>query len=151
MKQFTLPLLKITQRPVVHLEEFFDIDAMLDTGSLFPVWTESEDILRVIGCAKVASNVHFGGFGGKATGNLYRVPLFKMGELLYPNLHIIASPSNVPCHMILSATMFRNLIYEIDDKHHKLNITILDTESNVRNLVIYDKDGIMHVACGSAE
>ena len=35
----------------------------------------------------------------------------------------------VPFNMILSATMFQNLIYEIDDKNHKLNVTIPDEES----------------------
>ena len=151
MKQFTLSLNKNFQRPVVYLEKFFNLYAMLDTGSLFPVWIEEESILRKIGGIKVADNINFGGFGGSATGNLFKIPLFKIGDLLFPNMHIIAARLNMPFQMILSATMFRNLIYEIDTYNHKLNVTIPDTQSNVRNLVIYDKNGIMHVACSDGK
>lgn len=100
MKQFTLSLNKNFQRPVVYLEKFFNLYAVLD---------------------------------------------------IFPNMHIIAARLNMPFQMILSATMFRNLIYEIDTYNHKLNVTIPDTQSNVRNLVIYDKDGIMHVACSDGK
>jgi len=34
--------------------------------------------------------------------------------------------------------MFSGLIYEMDDKNHKLNVTIPDDESMVRNLVVRD-------------
>lgn len=57
----------------------------------------------------------------------------------------------VPFNMILSATMFQNLIYEIDDKNHKLNVTIPDEESTVRNLRIVNSDGRIHVLCSSAD
>ena len=46
MKQFTLPLKKNTQRPVVVLNEFYDLEVMLDTGALFPVWVEDEELLK---------------------------------------------------------------------------------------------------------
>ena len=48
--------------------------------------------------------------------------------------------------MILSLPMFHYLIYEIDNMNHKLNITIPDDKSNIKNLVIYDKAGKMYVA-----
>ena len=70
MKQFTLKLKKETQRPTVLLEGFYHFEAMVDTGSVFPVWVE--------------------------------------------------------------------------------NVTIPDTESEVRNLVISDKEGRLHIACNSA-
>ena len=37
--------------------------------------------------------------------------------------------------------MFQNLIYEIDDKNHRLNVTIRDDEGMVRNLHIVNSDG----------
>lgn len=43
--------------------------------------------------------------------------------------------------------MFHNLIYEIDSKNHKLNVTIPNNESTIRNLVIKDSDGRLHVLC----
>ncbi|MDE7273580.1 MAG: hypothetical protein K2N95_11055 [Lachnospiraceae bacterium] len=54
-------------------------------------------------------------------------------------------------HIILSATMFSHLIYEIDDWNHKFNITIPDSESNVRNLRVVDQNGKLYVLCNSNE
>lgn len=56
---------------------------------------------------------------------------------------------NVPFQLILSATMFRGLIYEIDDKNHKLNVTIPDDESMIRTLTIRDSKGKLHIMCES--
>lgn len=39
----------------------------------------------------------------------------------------------------------------IDDKNHKLNITLPQGESNVRNLKIEDKNGHLHVLCHSMD
>ena len=151
MKQFTILMQKKTQRPVLRLKDFYDYDAMLDTGALFPVWVEEEDILIDLGASIVSEDVEFGGFGGSAHGKLYVLPLLKIGNLVFPNLHIIACQMDLPCQMILSATMFRNLIYEIDDYNHRFNVTIPDTESEVRNLMIWDKEGKLHVAVSSAD
>lgn len=76
-----------------------------------------------------------------------------IGDLIFPNMHIIACNDlkNAPFQLILSATMFQNLIYEIDNKHHKLNVTIPDDESTVRNLRIKDSNGRLHVLCNSGE
>ena len=38
-----------------------------------------------------------------------------------------------------------------DDDNHMFNITVPDKESVVRNLVIEDKDGKMHVLCNSVQ
>ena len=74
----------------------------------------------------------------------------KLGDLIYPNMIIISNDDlEVPFNMILSATMFQNLIYEIDDRNHRLNITIPDEESKVRNLRIVNLDGKIHVLCSS--
>ncbi len=151
MKQFTMTLSKRLQRPVVKLENFFNIYAMIDTGALFPVWNYKEEILTMIGGVKIASNAGFRGFGGKTFGNIYRIPNFRVGDLIFPQFHIVANRDNLPCHMLLSATVFNNLIYEIDNFHHKLNVTIPDSESVSRNLVITDSNGILHVACTSSE
>lgn len=151
MKQFTLPLKKNTQRPVVILNDFYDLEVMLDTGALFPIWVEDEIVLRELGGTIVAENVEFGGFGGKANGRLYKLPLLKVGTLTFPEFHIIACRMDLPCYMIMSATMFRHLIYEIDDYNYKLSVTIPEMESEVRNLLIWDSEGKLYVACNSAE
>ncbi len=147
MRQFTLPLMKNAQRPTARLEGFFGLRAMLDTGAVLPVWVEDETKLNELGGIPIAKDQPFGGFGGMTTGTLYRIPLFRCGELLFPALPIIAARINLPCQMLLSATMFSGLIYEIDDCNHKFNVTIPDHESHVRKLTIEDRNGNLHILC----
>ena len=58
-----------------------------------------------------------------------------------------ADLNEVPFQLILSATMFDNLIYEIDCKNYNLNVTIPSDESAVRNLRIKDTEGRLYVLC----
>ena len=48
MKQFTLHTKEFVQRPIIILDNFFFLDAMLDTGAVLPVWVEDEETLRAI-------------------------------------------------------------------------------------------------------
>ena len=82
-------------------------------------------------------------------GNLYLLNTFAFGDLIFPNMSIIACAdlTEVPFQLILSATLFNSLIYEIDCKNHKLNVTVPDGESVVRNLRIMDSQGRFHVFC----
>ena len=151
MKQFSLRLNKNSQRPIARLDTFHNYDAMLDTGSVFPMWVKGEDILQGIGGQLIMDRVQFSGFGGSSEGKLYRLEMVQIGELFYPGLNIISCRIDIPCYMILSATMFHSLIYEVDDYNHSLNFTIPDKESAVRNLKIWDSKGKLHVACQSAD
>lgn len=121
---------------------------MLDTGALVPVWTTHEEMLLDMDAVLVKKGVPFGGFGGETRGNLYTLPVFRIGDLIFPELPIIAAPQRLPCQMLLSATMFGGLIYEIDDHNYRLNITIPNGESFVRKLIIDDK---MRVLCMSGD
>ena len=151
MKQFVLPLVKGAQRPTAILENFHHLTAMLDTGAVLPVWVEDEDGLKDMGGIPVATNLPFGGFGGTTMGTLYRIPLFRCGELMYPELPIIASKIDLPCQMLLSATMFGGLIYEVDDCNHKFSVSIPDRESHVRKLIVEDRNGNVHVLCAGKD
>lgn len=151
MKQFTLTLDKNYQRPIIELKEWNNFEALLDTGALFPIWTGSEKALKKVGGESLNKRVEFGGFGGKAHGILYRLKCITIGDLIFPEMPIIACSDleDVPFQLILSATMFCNLLYEVDDKNHRLNITVPDDESVVRNLVIEDKNDRLHVLCNT--
>lgn len=147
MKQFTLTLNRQYHRPIVQLHEWNDFEALLDTGALFPVWTDSARVLEKTGAVSMNTEAEFNGFGGKAKGILYKIPSIVIGQLVFPCMPIIACKDlqNVPYQLILSATMFQGLMYEIDDKNHKLNITIPEGESNIRNLKVVDISGKMHI------
>ncbi len=49
MKQFTLNINKKYQRPIAELKSWHNFEALLDTGAVFPIWTDEEDILSLIG------------------------------------------------------------------------------------------------------
>ena len=151
MIQFAMPLDKITQRPVTYLYNWHGLKAMIDTGSLFPVWVGEEKLLPLLGGKLLKSGVKFGGFGGDTKGNLYQMQIFQFGELLFPCFHIIAHKMNLPCQLILPATMFQKLRYEVDSENYVFNVTIPDKQSNVRNLIIEDNEGQLHVLCTSKD
>ena len=150
MNQFTLYIKASESRPIVLLKNFFDVEAMLDTGSIFPIWVSDEEDLKSIGGILESKDKPFGGFGGMTTGNLYRIPTFQLGDLIFPNFPILTHSHKLPCQMLLSATMFSRLIYEVDDQNHTLNVNIPDTESLIRNLNIVDENGRLHIFCTSA-
>lgn len=149
MRQFSLKLDVTQQRPVVLLENA--LTALLDTGAYIPIWTDEEDILLSdMGGELVRSNVPFTGFGGTAYGNLYQVTL-KVGNLIFPNMHIIANNElNSSYNLILSATMFDGLSYEINTRTHWLHVTVTEDSELVRNLKVVDNNGRLHVLCETA-
>lgn len=146
MKQFSINLDKKYKRPVVLLAN--GLTALLDTGAYIPVWTDEEDILTSdMGAELVKEKVQLFGFGGSTYGNLYRVTI-DVGGILYPNMHIIANNDiNAAFNLILSATMFDGLIYQIDTVNHVLNVDVPDKESNIRNLRIESREGRQFVLC----
>ena len=139
------------QRPVIQLTDFHGLLAMIDTGAKVPVWMNDENKLREIGAIKKKDTVPLGGIGGMTKGTLYEIPMFQLGDIMYPRMGIIAHRSKFPVPMLLPATMFNNLIYEINNKTHRLNITVPDDESISRNLTIKDENGHLRVFCTSAE
>lgn len=142
--QLTLQLDATSRRPVVKLDWFNGCRALLDTGALFPVWTSDGKLLQQLGAKLEKKEVTFGGFGGKAKGSLYRVD-FRLGELVFKDMPIVATDmKDLNCHLILSATMFDKMIYEIDAVNHKLNIDTRDNQP-VRLLKISDDNGKISV------
>lgn len=143
--QVTLKLDASARRPVVKLDWFNGCRALVDTGALFPVWTASEKILsHKLGAKLEKSDISFSGFGGNVSGTLYRVN-FKLSHLLFLDMPIIATNmDSLNCHLILPATMFDKMIYEIDTINHALNI---DTKDNqlVRILRLSDDNGKISV------
>ena len=145
MKQITLELMENRVRPIVKMDSVLKFEALLDTGAAIPIWTHDENFLQAIGGIKIRNNAAFKGFGGAVTGSLYHLPTLTVGDLIFPHLPVIVHKMQEPFFMVLSATMFSRLIYEIDDCHHKLNITVPDGESITRNIVDRDEGGRLKI------
>ena len=150
-QEIVLSLNKMTDRPITELEDFFGISVLVDTGARFPVWTGDEETLAAIGGIKYKQNIDYSGVGGNTQGDLYRLPSFKLGSetngLVYPGLPVVTNKEfeDAPFQMILSATMFHNLEYTINDKLHTMTIKIPDDKSNIRNAVIKQPDESIQV------
>lgn len=138
--QITLQLDDKARRPIANLSWFNGCRALIDTGALFPIWNKNEDVLvKKLGAVLIKKNILFGGFGGEAQGNLYRVN-FELNGLHYLDMPIVASKLiRANWSMIISATMFDGMIYEIDTVHKKLNINVEDNQP-VRILRLSDDD-----------
>ena len=145
MKQITLELVANQMRPIIKMDNVLKFNALLDTGAAVPVWTHDENFLKAIGGIKIRNYASFKGFGGSVRGPLYHFPAFTVGELTFPHLPVIVHRMDEPFHMLLSASMFTRLIYEIDDYHHKLNITVPDGESLIRNITDRDDNGRLKI------
>ncbi len=143
--QITIQLDDEARRPIAKINWFSGCRALIDTGALFPIWNKSEDMLvKKLGAKLAKRNVTFGGFGGEAQGNLYRVN-FELDGLIYIDMPIIASRlSKANWHMIISATMFDGMAYEIDTINKKLNIDTKDNQP-VRILRLSDDDNSLSV------
>lgn len=151
MMQFTLDLIKDSSRPIIQLD---NLTALLDTGADIPVWTDDEEILvQDLGARLIKRNLSFKGFGGLVAGNVYELPVLRIGKLSFTYMHIITCKNlkDAPYQLIISASMFHDLIYEINDKTHRLNITVPEGEDAVRHLRIIDVNGNPHVLCTGAE
>ena len=153
MLQFTLKLYSKIQRPTfdIHCDK---IVAMLDTGALYPIWTKSEELLiKLLKAEYTGKNVPVSGFGGTTTGKVYIIPLLQVGKINYTNMHIVVSDNlgKVPFSIILSATMFQGLIYEIDTVNNCFNVTIPNNESSIRNYKVIDSMGQINILCQSVE
>lgn len=148
--EITMILDRFADRPMIELNDKFRMVALIDTGVRFPVWTGSVEDLELLGAELIKRRVEYSGFGGKVMGDVYRIPLLSLTDgtnaINFPQLPIVTnerlSEDDVPFQMILSATMFKNLIYTIDDKHRNLIIQVPDDESLVRNAVVNTEKGL---------
>lgn len=119
-----------------------NIFALLDTGADIPVWVAGTRLLKSLKAELIAQNIGYRGLGGKAFGDVYRLPYIQIGELIYPNFPVVTSSvlENSPFDLLLSASMFIGLRYEIDTITHMLNISVPD-DCMVRNIHVKLADG----------
>lgn len=141
----TVELDNKARRPIAQIDWFDGCRALLDTGSIFPIWNGAGDELEQIFNAKlIKKGISFSGFGGEAKGDLYRVN-FKFDKLYYIDMPIVASElQNENGHMIISATMFDGMTYEIDTVNKKLNVDTKDNQP-IRILRLSDDNNNLSV------
>ena len=101
-------------------------------------------LVKKLGAELIRKDVSFRGFGGEARGNVYRVN-FKLSSFCYIDMPIVANRiQGANWSVLLSATMFDEMIYEIDTINKKLNIDVKDNQP-VRILRLSDDDDSLSV------
>lgn len=143
--QVTIQLDNKARRPIANLEWFKGCRALIDTGSLFPIWNGiGADLEQSFNAKLQKRDVAFRGFGGEAKGDLYRVN-FEMNGLYYVDMPIIASElEGANWNMIVSDTMLDGTTYEIDTVNKRLNIDTKDNQP-VRILRLSDDDNKLSI------
>ena len=113
MTQFTLKFVEDQDNPVIILDSFHNATALIDTGAKIPVWLEDEKDIQAAGGILKQSNIRIRGLSQKvSTGNLYTLSKFQIGKIIYTKLDIVVLPDkNTTYNILLSATMFRGMIY----------------------------------------
>jgi len=130
-----------TTKDVLQNFSGYGIPVLIDTGAIIPIWTGNLKLLLKFGATFYKSNVPFSGFGGIVYGDAYNLPDLYIGNLHFKDIKIVASSTlgNVPFFMIISATMFRGLAYEIDMIDYNLNIRMKGSDNFERKLLVYSK------------
>lgn len=156
MKQFTVDMKNVGSKPIVSVHGMY---ALIDTGADIPVCCLSETVIKTVFNGKrVLSRCSFNSFGNPVYGEIYTFEMFRVGDLMFPNMHIFVVPESVflgdtkrvPLfYFILSSSMFHGLIYEIDTVNSKLNVTVPDNQSTTRNLLIKQENGELSVLINS--
>lgn len=107
---------------VIILEKYYNpsISILIDTGSLYPVWTSDESaFLDLFPDARLANNLTcmLGGFGnGTESCKIYILPKFILSDgkesIIYHNLPVVMQKKNFSFDMIISSTMLNKMNYK---------------------------------------
>ncbi|MDR2888366.1 MAG: hypothetical protein LBV33_00810 [Lachnospiraceae bacterium] len=126
----------ILQKLMLH-----KIPVLIDTGAVIPIWTGSKSVLESFGAQFYKAGVPVSGFGGGTVGDAYNLPNLTIDRLSYRDIKIVACAELgvVPFFMIISATMFRGLAYEVDIMKFNLNIRMNPGDSYARKLKVFNK------------
>lgn len=137
----TFDLAVKTNRPIIKLDYIFTgCTALLDTGAIIPVWTKEVRLLKELGAKLYKKDVPFSGFGGQTKGDLYKIDL-QLGKIIYPGLPVVVYEDNkIPGYFIFSATMFKNMVYTIDDVTKRFIVLLPDNQVSY-NLQVVDSNG----------
>ena len=128
-------------RPFIKLEHTYN--ALIDTGADMPVCYLDKEILTSapLNAKPILSDQQIKAVGRKKVkGDVYVIPLFVMGDLMYPYLPVFVPDISESddedegiTHFIIAASMLHGLCYEYDTPNNAFTITVPDGEDLVRH------------------
>lgn len=143
MKEFTIPLKKKYERPIIEL---YGLSALIDTGAVIPVFSREPEFIRKFFDSKLILKDGFiGGIGGYEKGSVYSIKNFEIGELKFKDFEVFV-PLNprIRFPFLLSATLFYGMDYEFDTINGKFIVRMKDEQSFERDFKIKDLDGRLY-------
>ena len=140
MKEFSIPLKKMYERPVIKL---YRLSTLIDTGAVIPVFSIEPAIIEKYFDTKLILETGFiGGFGGREKGSVYSIKNFEIGELKFKDFDVfVPNKPKLRFPFLLSATLFYGMDYEFDTINEKFIVRMKDDQSLNRDFKIKDFDG----------
>ena len=140
MKEFSIPLKKMYERPVIKL---YRLSTLIDTGAVIPVFSIEPAIIEKYFDTKLILETGFiGGFGGREKGSVYSIKNFEIGELKFKDFDVfVPNKPKLRFPFLLSATLFYGMDYQFDTINEKFIVRMKDDQSLNRDFKIKDLDG----------
>ena len=143
MKEFSIPLKKKYERPVIEL---YKLDSLIDTGAVIPVFSIVPAVFEKYFDSKLILKDEFiGGIGGYEKGAVYSIKNFKIGDLIFNDFEVfVPNEPKIRFPILLSATLFHGMNYEFDTINGKFIVRMKDDQSFEREFKIKDLDGKLY-------
>ena len=121
-----IPILKEYQRPVI---EIYNNWALIDTGAVIPVLSmHPKKVQQDFSGEIVKEGLPIGSIGGESTGDVYRLPEFRVGGLAFSPFDVfVPRQPLMKFPILLSATMFFNMDYTIKNTMGEFIVDTGDT------------------------
>ena len=143
MKEFSIPLKKDYQRPVIEL---YKLPTLIDTGSVIPVFSIFPAVFEKYFETKlILENETIEGFGGKERGSIYSIKNFQVGELTFKDFEVfVPREPHVKFPFLLSATLFYGMEYTFDTINGNFIVRMNDNQNFEREFNIKDIHGKLY-------
>ena len=143
MKEFSIPMKKNYQRPVIKL---YNLSTLIDTGSVIPVFSIVPEVFEKYFESKLILEDGFiGGFGGEERGSVYSIKNFQVGDLIFNDFEVfVPQEPRLKFPFLLSATLFYGMEYTVDTINEKFTVRMKDEQSFEREFKIKDIHGKLY-------
>ena len=143
MKEFSIPLKKDYQRPVIEL---YNLPTLIDTGSVIPVFSIFPRIFeKYFECEKILETGFIEGFGGEEKGSVYSIKNFQVGELIFKDFEVfVPEIPKLQFPFLLCATLFYGMEYTCDTINGNFIVRMKDEQSFERDFKIKELHGMLY-------
>lgn len=143
MKEFSIPLKKDYQRPVIEL---YNLSTLIDTGAVIPVFSmEVPNIQKYFETKLILDDGYIGGFDGIVKGSVYSIKNFQVGELIFNDFEVfVPKKPRLQYSFLLSATLFFGMEYTFDMINNNFIVRMKDEQKFEREFKIKNLNGKLY-------